>query len=402
VPGASGSGFDVDHLPFGVFQAGSEPPRVGVRIGDYVLAAGLAAERAGMESGHRWEGASIAPFLALGPRAWQSARDWLPLVLTEPEYRDAIEPHLHPVQDVTMLLPLQIGDYVDFYASDHHASALGRLFRPDSEPLLPNWKHLPVGYHGRSGTVVVSGTPIIRPRGQLKAPGADAPTFGPSVRLDIEAELGFLVGTGSTLGTPVPAAVFADTVFGVTLVNDWSARDIQSWEYVPLGPFLGKSFATSISPWITPLAALAAARVPPRPRTVPLLDYLADDPEQPWGLDISLEVAWNGTVVSRPPYAAAMYYTPAQMLAHLTVNGASVRTGDLYASGTISGPEPDQAGSFIELTAGGRRPVSLADGSSRTFLKDGDTVTISASAPSTSGGRLTLGSVTGSIQPART
>jgi fumarylacetoacetase len=402
VPGASGSGFDVDHLPFGVFQAGSEPPRVGVRIGDYVLAAGLAAERAGMESGHRWEGASIAPFLALGPRAWQSARDWLTLVLTEPEYRDAIEPHLHPVQDVTMLLPLQIGDYVDFYASDHHASALGRLFRPDSEPLLPNWKHLPVGYHGRSGTVVVSGTPIIRPRGQLKAPGADAPTFGPSVRLDLEAELGFLVGTGSTLGTPVPAAVFADTVFGVTLVNDWSARDIQSWEYVPLGPFLGKSFATSISPWITPLAALAAARVPPRPRTAPLLDYLADDPEQPWGLDISLEVAWNGTVVSRPPYAAAMYYTPAQMLAHLTVNGASVRTGDLYASGTISGPEPDQAGSFIELTAGGRRPASLADGSSRTFLRDGDTVTISASAPSTSGGRLTLGSVTGSIQPART
>jgi fumarylacetoacetase len=402
VPGASGSGFDVDHLPFGVFQAGSEPPRVGVRIGDYVLAAGLAAERAGMESGHRWEGASIAPFLALGPRAWRSARDWLTLVLTEPEYRDAIEPHLHPVQDVTMLLPLQMGDYVDFYASDHHASALGRLFRPDSEPLLPNWKHLPVGYHGRSGTVVVSGTPIIRPRGQLKAPGADAPTFGPSVRLDIEAELGFLVGTGSTLGTPVPAAAFADTVFGVTLVNDWSARDIQSWEYVPLGPFLGKSFATSISPWITPLAALAAARVPPRPRTAPLLDYLADDPEQPWGLDISLEVAWNGTVVSRPPYAAAMYYTPAQMLAHLTVNGASVRTGDLYASGTISGPEPDQAGSFIELTAGGRRPVSLADGSSRTFLRDGDTVTISASAPSTSGGRLTLGSVTGSIQPART
>jgi fumarylacetoacetase len=400
VPGASGSGFDVDHLPFGVFRTGGDPPRMGVRIGEYVLAVGLAAERAGMESGYCWDGASIAPFLALGPRAWQSARDWLTLVLTEPEYRDAIEPYLYPVQDVSMLLPLAIGDYVDFYASDHHASALGRLFRPDSEPLLPNWKHLPAGYHGRSGTVVVSGTPITRPRGQLKAPGADAPTFGPSVRLDIEAELGFLVGTKSTLGIPVPAGAFADTVFGVTLVNDWSARDIQSWEYVPLGPFLGKSFATSISPWITPLAALAAARVPPRARTVPLLDYLADDPEQPWGLDISLEVAWNGTVVSRPPYAT-MYYTPAQMLAHLTVNGASVRTGDLYASGTVSGPDPDQAGSFIELSAGGRRPVPLADGSSRTFLQDGDTVTISATAPSISGGRLTLGSVTGTIQPAR-
>jgi fumarylacetoacetase len=400
VPGAAGSGFDTDHLPFGVFSAGDAAPRVGVRIGDLVLAAGPAAELAGMESGRLWETGTLQPFLAAGPRAWAAARDWLTLVLTDPDYRDAVEPHLHPVDEVTMLMPFRVGDYVDFYASEHHASNLGRLFRPDAEPLLPNWKHLPVGYHGRAQTVVPSGTPIVRPCGQLKPPDADAPVFGPSARLDIEAELGFVVGTGSTLGEPVPASAFADTVFGVTLLNDWSARDIQSWEYVPLGPFLGKSFATSISPWITPLAALAAARTGPPPRTVPLLDYLADDLDQPWGLDISLQVEWNGTVVSHPPYAS-MYYTGAQMLAHTTINGATVGPGDLFASGTISGPEPGEQGSFIELSRGGRQPVRLGDGSERTFLADGDTVTITAQAPSTGGGRIRLGSVTGTVAPAR-
>ena len=400
LPGAAGSGFDVDHLPFGVFSTDGGDPRVGVRIGQFVLAAGAAAERAGMESGHLWDTDTLQPFLAAGPRAWASARQWLTTALTDADYRGALEPHLHPLGEVTMRMPFRVGDYVDFYASEHHAANLGRLFRPDSEPLLPNWKHLPVGYHGRAQTVVPSGTPIVRPCGQIKPAGADVPVFGPSARLDIEAELGFVVGTASTLGTPVTATAFADTVFGVTLVNDWSARDIQSWEYVPLGPFLGKSFATSISPWITPLAALAAARVPPPARAVPLLDYLADDAAEPWGLDISLQVAWNGTVVSRPPYAS-MYYTPAQMLAHLTVNGATVQPGDLYASGTVSGPEPGQVGSFIELSRGGREPVRLADGSTRTFLRDGDTVTISATAPSLSGGRIELGSVTGTIAPAR-
>jgi fumarylacetoacetase len=399
IPGAAGSGFDIDHLPFGVFRAGSRPPRVGVRIGEYVLDAAAAAEHTGMESGRCWEAGTLAPFLAHGPQAWAAARDWLTLVLTEDEYREAVQPHLVPLPGATMQLPLEIGDYVDFYASEHHATALGRLFRPDAEPLLPNWKHLPVGYHGRSGTVVVSGTPIVRPRGQLKPPGAAAPAFGPSRRLDIEAEVGFLVGVPSRLGEPVPAKDFPSVVFGVTLVNDWSARDIQSWEYVPLGPFLGKSFATSISPWITPLAALAAARVSPPPRTVPLLDYLADDPDEPWGLDLALEVFVNDTRVSRPPFATT-YYTGAQMLAHLTVNGASVRTGDLYASGTISGPDPGTAGSLIELTRAGADPITLADGSSRAFLADGDTVTITASARSTSGGRLDLGSVTGRIAPA--
>jgi fumarylacetoacetase len=400
VPGAAGSGFDVDHLPFGVFRAGGGRARVGVRIGDFVLDAGAAAELTGMESGRRWDTGSLAPFLTLGPRAWSAARDWLTLALTESEYRDAVRPHLVPLADATLLMPVEIGDYVDFFASEHHATALGRLFRPDAEPLLPNWKHLPVGYHGRSGTVVVSGTEIVRPHGQLRPAGSEDPVLGPSARLDIEAEVGFVVGTPSALGEPVASAAFADTVFGVTLVNDWSARDIQAWEYVPLGPFLGKSFATSISPWITPLAALAAARVAPPPRTTPLLPYLVDDPDEPWGLDLSLEVIINETLVSRPPFHTT-YYTGAQMLAHLTVNGASVRSGDLYASGTVSGPDAGTAGSLIELTQGGAEPLTLADGSTRTFLQDGDTVTITGWAPSTSGGRLDLGSVTGTVVAAR-
>jgi fumarylacetoacetase len=400
VPGAAGSGYDVDHLPYAVIDvAGAR--RVGVRIGDYALDAGPAAAVAGGTAmATPWTAPSLEPFFAAGPAIWAYARDWLTTVLTDEAHRAVIEPHLRPLGDIAAVMPFRVGDYVDFYASEHHASNLGRMFRPNAEPLLPNWKHLPIGYHGRAQTVVGSGTPITRPCGQMRGPDGGAPVFGPSRRLDIEAELGFVVGAASTLGTPVPASAFAKTVFGVTLVNDWSARDIQSWEYVPLGPFLGKSFATSIGPWITPLAALEAARVPPPARSHPLLPYLADDPDEPWGLDLSLTIEWNGTVVSRPPYAS-MYYTGAQMLAHTTVNGATVRPGDLYASGTISGPAPEQVGSFIELSDNGRRPVTLADGSTRTFLEDGDTVTITASAPSVSGGRLELGGVTGTIASAR-
>ena len=283
---------------------------------------------------------------------------------------------------------------MDFYSSEHHASNVGKMFRPDGEPLTPNWRHLPIGYHGRAGTVVVSGTPVIRPNGQRRPPGAAAPTFGPSRRLDIEAELGFVVGAGSPLGTPVPIDDFAEHVFGVVLVNDWSARDIQAWEYVPLGPFLGKSFATSVSPWVVPLDALEPARIPPPAQDPVPLPYLRGG--APWGLDITLEVALNATVVSRPPFGQ-MYWTPAQQLAHLTVNGASLRTGDLYASGTISGPERDQRGSLLELTWNGTEPLELADGSRRTFLEDGDTVTIRAGAVGTGGEPLDLGAVTGTV-----
>jgi fumarylacetoacetase len=299
---------------------------------------------------------------------------------------------------VVLHLPFTVADYVDFYCSLDHASNVGRIFRPDAEPLLPNWRHLPVGYHGRAGTVVVSGTPVVRPCGQRRPPGADAPTYGPSVRLDIEAEVGFVIGAGSRLAEPVPIGDFADHVFGVVLLNDWSARDIQAWEYQPLGPFLGKSFATSISPWVVPLEALEAARVEGPAQDPAPLPYLRR--AEPWALDLSIEVALNGSVVSRPPFAG-MYWTPDQMLAHLTVNGASTRTGDLYGSGTVSGPQAAQRGSLIELTWNGSEPLSLADGSTRAFLEDGDTVTLSATAPAADGARLSLGEVTGTIHPAR-
>jgi fumarylacetoacetase len=246
--------------------------------------------------------------------------------------------------------------------------------------------------------VVVSGTEIVRPRGQRKPPDADAPVFGPTQRLDIEAEVGFVVGLPSGLGRPLSTVDFADHVFGVVLVNDWSARDIQAWEYQPLGPFLGKSFATSISPWVVPLDALAAARVPAPPQDPPVLPYLAEEPRL--GYDIRLEVRWNGTVVSRPPFAG-MYWTPAQMLAHLTANGASVRTGDLFASGTVSGPGRAECGSFIELTHGGAEPAVLADGRPRSFLEDGDTVTITATASGADATVVGFGEVTGRIAPAR-
>ena len=384
-----GSPFGLDNLPYGVFSLGGGPPRVGVRVGDGVidLAAALGDEV--------FAAPSLNPFMATGPACWADARARITGMVADDAVPDGA---VHPLGDVELTLPFEVADYVDFYASEAHASNLGRLFRPGNpEPLLPNWRHLPVGYHGRAGTVVVSGTGIVRPCGQRKGPADPAPVFGPSVRLDIEAELGFVVGVGSPLGAPVTTADFADRVFGVVLVNDWSARDLQAWEYVPLGPHLGKSFATSVAAWVTPLAALAAARVPLPGQQPPVLPYLREEAD--WGLDIDLAVEWNGEVVSRPPYAS-MYWSPAQMLAHLTVNGASTRTGDLFASGTISGPAKDQRGALIELTWGGAEPITVK-GESRTFLVDGDTVTITATAPGTAGRRIALGEVTGVIHPAR-
>ncbi|MGN6252842.1 MAG: fumarylacetoacetase [Marmoricola sp.] len=377
-------GFGIDHLPYGVFSTAGSAPRIGVRYGDAVLDLALAL-------GDDVFGAStLNPFMALGRAAWDRTRARLV---------DALggSPTLVPLAEATLHLPFAVADYVDFYCSLQHASNVGRIFRPDGEALMPNWRHLPVGYHGRAGTVVVSGTDVVRPCGQRKAPDEPSPVYGPSTRLDIEAEVGFVVGTPSALGSRVPTSALADHVFGVTLLNDWSARDIQAWEYVPLGPFLGKSFATSISAWITPLAALEAARVPlPRQEPRPL-DYLQVD--GPAGYDLALEVELDGEVVSRPPYAA-MYWSAAQMLAHLSVNGASLRTGDLFASGTVSGDARDQRGSLLELSWAGREPFT-AGGRERTFLEDGDEVVLRASAPTTDGGRLTLGEVRGRIVPAR-
>jgi fumarylacetoacetase len=300
---------------------------------------------------------------------------------------------------VTLHLPFTVADYVDFYASENHARNVGQIFRPDAaDSLTPNWKHLPIGYHGRSGTIVVSGTDVVRPSGQRKAPADAAPVFGPSVRLDIEAEVGFVVGTPSEMGRPVRLSDYRDHVFGLCLLNDWSARDIQAWEYVPLGPFLGKSFATSVSAWITPLDALDDARVAAPARTHPLLPYLDDASEDPGGYDLRISVAINGHVVSEPPFST-MYWTAAQQLAHMTVNGASLRTGDLYGSGTVSGASEGERGSLLELTWNGRDALELPDGK-RTFLEDGDEVTLTAWAPGPGGTRVGLGEVRGRITQA--
>jgi fumarylacetoacetase len=394
VDGAGGSAYDVDNLPYGVFSTDDEAPRVGVRIGDQVLDVTPVAAGEMLDVHEAFAQDSLNPLMALGPTVWQSVRTWLVGLFTDEHQRDVVEPHLRPVDDVTLHLPFTVADYVDFYCSIQHATNVGRIFRPDGEALLPNWRHLPVGYHGRAGTVVVSGTPIQRPSGQGR-PSADGgpPAFGPSRRLDIEAELGFVVGAPTALGESVPTSAFAEHVFGVLPLNDWSARDIQAWEYVPLGPFLGKSFATSVAAWVTPLAALEAARVPLPGQDPEPLEYLRVD--EPAGYDIAFEVLLGGEVVSRPPYSA-MYWSPAQMLAHLTVNGASLRTGDLYASGTISGDDRDQRGSFLELSWGGQEPF----GPGRTFLEDGDVVTLRATAPGALGGRIALGEVTGRIVPA--
>jgi fumarylacetoacetase len=392
--------YGLANLPYGVFSTADRTPRVGVRIGDWVLDAGAAAELSGMESGEVWLQPSLNAFLAEGRSAWASARAWLVELLTNEARRDCVEPNLVPLEQVTMHLPVAVADYVDFYASEHHATNVGRIFRPDGDALTPNWKHLPIGYHGRSGTVVVSGTDIIRPQGQRKAPSDPAPSFGPSIRLDIEAELGFVVGGATAVGDQVDVTEAADHLFGVTLLNDWSARDIQAWEYVPLGPFLGKSFATSISPWVVTLDALEAARVPLPGQDPQPLPYLQGDERSVFGLDIHYEVLINGTVVARPEYRD-MYWSPTQMLAHLTVNGASLRNGDLFASGTISGPEKETRGSLLELSWNGAEPLSLEDGSTRTFLEDGDVVTLRAWAPGSEGARVGLDEVTGTIRPAR-
>ena len=359
------SGYGLGNLPYGVFSRSDGVRRVGVRVGEYV------ADLSALDDVFRQP--SLNALMAQGRPQWT-------------HWRSVIPRHLDrriPLAEVRLHMPFEVADYTDFYSSEQHAANVGRILRPGRPPLLPNWRHIPIGYHGRSATVVVSGTPIARPSGQL-----GEGVFGPTQRLDIEAEVGFVVGVP---GRRIRTVDFADHVFGVVLVNDWSARDIQAWEYQPLGPFLGKSFATSISPWVVPLDALASL-APPVQDPVPH-DYL-----MPPGAsyDVRLSVDWNDTTVSEPPFKD-MYWTPAQQLAHLTVNGAWVRTGDLYASGTVSGARHDQVGSFLELTMNGTEPVELADGSTRAFLADGDTVTITGSAPGACGEILCLGEVRGTV-----
>jgi fumarylacetoacetase len=398
LPVPADSEFGIANLPYGVVEWPGHPrPRVAVPIGEQVLDLAGLLEHIDGDLAFLVRGVSLDHLLQEGPEAWAALRATLVHLLTDDRHREVVEPALLPRDRVRPVLPFTVADYVDFYSSEQHATNIGRIFRPDSPPLPPNWKHLPIGYHGRAGTVAVSGTDVVRPHGQRKPPDAATPAYGPSVRLDIEAEVGFVVGTPSVLGTPVPAADWRQHVFGVLLVNDWSARDIQAWEYQPLGPFLGKSFLTSVSPWVVSLAALEDAFVEPPVQDPEPLGYLR--PAGP-GLALQLEVRLNGQVISRPS-AAGLYWTAAQQLAHLTANGASLRTGDLYASGTVSGDERDQRGSLIELTWNGTEPIELPGGQTRGFLEDGDTVTISATAPGADGSRIGFGEVTGTVVPAR-
>ncbi len=366
------SGFGLDNLPYGVVDG-----RCVVRYGDHVV---QLSRLPGLPQ--VFAGPTLNPFLALGRSAWEETRERVAELLA------AGSAELLPLG--TPQLPVAIGDFVDFYASLEHATNLGRRFRPDGEPLLPNWRHLPVGYHGRAGSIVVSGTPIVRPHGQR-------PDFGPTQALDIELELGFVTGPGNPLGSSIAAADAADHVFGFVLVNDWSARDVQRWEYQPLGPFLGKSFATSVSPWVVPLEALDPFRVAAPAQDPAPLPYLRTTGD--WALDIALEVELEGTVVSRTG-ASGLYWTFPQQLAHATANGTNARPGDLYASGTISGPEPGTYGSLIELTWGGRDPLAVGDGSSRTFLEDGDTVVLRGWCGPREAPSVSFGEVRGTITPA--
>jgi fumarylacetoacetase len=385
MPRVSQAGFGRENLPYGAVARPGEDPWLAVRLEESVLPLAGLEQGAGLPAG-TLSGPLLNPLMALGRDAWTALRAHVRDVIGSAE--------LVPLAGLEPRLPFAPGDYVDFYSSLEHASNLGRMFRPDAEPLLPNWRHLPVGYHGRAGTVVVSGTPVRRPNGQLPREGA--PVFGPTERLDIELELGFVTGGGNVLGAPIAAADAADHVFGFVLVNDWSARDIQRWEYVPLGPFLGKSFATSVSPWVVPLDALEPFRVAAPAQDPQPLEYLrvAGD----WALDIGLEVELNGTVVARTN-ARGLYWTFPQQLAHATANGALARPGDLFASGTISGAEPGTMGSLIELTWGGRDPLTVGAGT-RTFLEDGDEVVLRGWCGPRQAPAVSFGEVRGTILPA--
>jgi fumarylacetoacetase len=364
--------------PYGlaVGRGGDGPPRVVVRVGDQALDVGPVATEMSHPLAAELSATTLDPLLAAGPDAWREVRrsvlEWV-----------ADEPPLTWLDDLDLLLPFTVADYVDFYTSENHAVNVAGIIRPGRPALQPNWRHQPIGYHGRSGTVVVSGTPVTRPSGHVAGAGDDdRPSYQPSAALDVEVEVGYVVGAGSTRGQPVPVADFEDHVFGLLLLNDWSARDIQMWETVPLGPFLGKSFQTSVSPWVIPLDALRAARVPVPAAGSDLSSYLVET--EPWGLDLDLELRINAEVVSRPPYRT-MHFSPAQMMAHLTANGATLRTGDLFASGTVSGPNRDQVGSLLERWRNQR------------YLADGDEVVISGTAPAADGSRLDLGSVSGRV-----
>ncbi|MFF5211621.1 fumarylacetoacetase [Streptosporangium sp. NPDC000396] len=396
VQAADKSGFSVDNLPYGVFSRRGELPRVGVAIGDQVLDLSLLTTTGVLANCHWFASGTLNAFLAAGPRVWQNVRERLVWLLTDASQCAAALPALVPMSDVRMHLPVAVADLVRFQASLDHTTNLGRMFRPPSDPLPPNWPRMPIGQYGRASSVVVSGTPIMRPWGQVWGLEEADPVFQPSSRVDLSAEIGYVVGVPAASPQGLSTHAFEDHVFGVVLINSWQAHDILAWESAPLGPFLG-NFVTAISPWVVPLTALKSARVEPPAQDPPPLPYLKTD--QPWGLNITLQVEVNGHVLSRPSFSS-QYWTGPQLFAHATVSGAPLRTGDLLTSGPVSGSARSQFGTFLELTWNGRHPLGLPDGTQRVFLEDGDVVRISAHASGPEGARVSLGEVAGMVYPA--
>jgi len=399
---APGHPFPLNNLPCGVFSVGDDDPRCGVAIGDMILDC-RAAEDEGLLS---LDDAPVfdVPFwnevMELGPEAWAALRARLIQLLAEGSAeRAAVEPLLVPMADAEMHLPFLVAEYTDFYAGKHHATNVGTMFRGAENALPPNWLHIPIGYNGRASSVVVSGTPVRRPWGQLKGPDDAAPRFAPCARFDLELEMGAVVGTSSD--GPVTVDEADAMIFGYVLLNDWSARDIQAWEYQPLGPFQAKATATTISPWIVTKAALEPFRVPTPAREVPLLDHLKDTGPMLYDIELTVTLAPEGktpTEIARTNYRE-MYYSAAQQLAHHTTSGCPMTPGDLLGSGTISGPEKHQRGSLLELSWGGKEPLTLDTGETRSFLADGDTLTLQGAAHG-DGYTIGFGACTGTILPA--
>lgn len=408
-----GTDFPIENLPYGAFRrnASNGPTRVGVAIGDQILDCTTLADIVGQDAVPRsLADGDLNGFMALGAAARKSFRTALTrwLAVGSPD-ATRLAAALVAQADVEMQLPCTIGDYTDFYASIHHATAVGRLFRPDA-PLLPNYKWVPIGYHGRGSSIGVSGQQVVRPVGQVKAATADQPPeFGPCRRLDIELEVGGFIGVGNALGSPIPMAQAEEHLFGVCILNDWSARDIQAWEYQPLGPFLAKNFASTISPWIVTMEALEPFRVPyERPADdPPTLPYITSPTNQQRGgitmvLEFYLQTAKMRAEGRAPERLSASnlryaYWTFNQMLTHHASNGCNLQPGDLLGSGTMSGPKPSEAGSLLELTMGGKQPIALSTGETRTFLEDGDTVTLKAFCESANAVRIGLGECVGTI-----
>jgi fumarylacetoacetase len=410
VDSAKGSDFPIENLPLGIFSVGQRRRKAGAAIGDYVLDLPAIADLLDEDWREDLSQPVLNSWLARGPEVQQLLRERLQELLSDERYRDDIEPQLVGQTEARMHVPCLIGDYTDFYVGIHHATNVGRQFRPDN-PLLPNYKYVPIGYHGRASSVRASGEPVIRPSGQRKTPDADVPEYGPSRRLDYELELGIWIGQGNELGAPIPIGEAGEHIAGYCLLNDWSARDLQAWEYQPLGPFLAKNFLTSVSTWIVSPQALAPFRkaMPPRPagdpQPLPYLDDAAD--RQSGALAIQLEATLTTEqmrkagiaphVLSRGSADAAMYWSAAQIVAHHSSNGCNLQPGDLIGTGTLSTDSADGLGSLLEISQGGKSPIELETGEKRSFLEDGDEVTLKAWCES-DGVRIGFGECVGRVE----